>query len=272
MIRSVSGHDQGLPEYTRPPVVEVALAIQFGAAIGYKARDLAEIADHWKDECPEVEERTPLPMMGFGSESPDVMLDVDDGTDVPRLWLQNGSGDRVVQLQQDRIVVNWKQESGQGTYPRYGSIREALRGAWRKLEMAVGGLGLQQPQPSVCEAQYINHLGPDQGWFSTEDTARLIAPWKGTMSDDFLPPNSHGMFLLHFHLPDQRGWLNIEGWPANHVTNEKMLVLNLTARGRASSPDLTSALDFMDLAHEWIVRGFTSVTTSEAHKIWERTR
>ena len=50
------------------------------------------------------------------------------------------------------------------------------------------------------------------------------------------------------------------------------MTLNLISLGRASSPDLAGALDFMDLAHEWIVRGFTSMTTAEAHEHWRRTK
>ena len=136
MMQTVSTHDRGLPEYARPPVVEVALAIQLDAAIGYRSLDLAGIASHWAKEYPNVEERTPLPMMGFDSDTPDVTLDVSDETETPRLWLQNNAGDRVVQLQQDRIVVNWKQGSNDKTYPRYTSIREALLDAWQRMTTA----------------------------------------------------------------------------------------------------------------------------------------
>lgn len=48
------------------------------------------------------------------------------------------------------------------------------------------------------------------------------------------------------------------------------MMLNLTARGHALSNDLESALDFFDVAHRWIVLGFTAVTSSEAHSIWGR--
>ncbi len=78
MMRSVTTHDQGLPEYERPPVVEVALAVQLDRAVGYKAHHLAEIAHRWEDEYPNVEERTPLPTMGFGSDNPDLTLDASD--------------------------------------------------------------------------------------------------------------------------------------------------------------------------------------------------
>ena len=271
MMRSVATHDQGLPEYARPPVVEVALAVQLGGAIGYKAHHLAEIARRWEDEYPNVEERTPLPTMRFGSNRPDLTLDVSDEIETPRLWLQSATGDRVVQLQQDRIVVNWKRGTNDGTYPRYRSIRKALLDAWDKLRASINDLDLDMPQPSICEAQYINHLGSDQGWHSAEDTQRFIAPWNGTMSDDFLPTDPHGRMLLHFHLPDKSGWLNIEGWTTDRDGGEKLFVLRLASRGRAASPDIDGALDFMDLAHEWIVRGFTSATTSDAHAKWGRT-
>ena len=268
----MSTRDQSLPEYERPPVVEVALAIQLEAAIGYRSLDLANIARHWANEFPKIEERHPLPKMGFGSESLDMTFDVSDETETPRLWLQNDAGDRVVQLQQDRIVVNWKRGTGDDTYPRYASIREALRDAWQRMTAAVIELGFDMPQPSICEAQYINHLGADQGWHSTEDTARLIAPWNGTMSDDFLPTDHHGALLLHFHIPNQPGWLDINGWTTDLDDGEKMLVLNLTSQGEATSPDIAGALKFMDLAHEWIVKGFTSVTTTEAHEKWGKAK
>ena len=272
MMRSVTTHDQGLPEYESPPVVEVALAVQLDRAVGCKAHHLAEIARRWEDDHPNVEERTPLPTMGFGSDGPDLTLDVSDKIETPRLWLQSAAGDRVVQLQQDRIVVNWKQGTAAGTYPRYRSIRKALLEAWNKLSASISDLDLDLPQPSICEVQYINHLGPSQGWRSAEDTQWFIAPWNGTMSDEFLPTDHHGRMLLHFHLPEKRGWLNIEGWTTDREGGEKLFVLRLTSRGRASSPDIDDALDFMDLAHEWIVRGFTSATTAEAHKKWGRTQ
>ena len=91
------------------------------------------------------------------------------------------------------------------------------------------------------------------------------------MSDEFLPENPHEGFLLHCHLPDGRGWLNIDAWTTDTRTDERLMVLTLVSRGSASSPNLDGSLDFMDLAHEWIVRGFTSVTTMEAHKKWRRT-
>lgn len=268
----MSLRDQTLPEYDRPPVVEVVLAIQFKEPIGYRSLDLARIARTWEEEFPIIEERSPLPMLHLWSDGLDVAWDLIDDTRTPRLWLQNAEGNQVLQLQQDRIALNWRQGSTDDAYPRYQSIRRALETAWHQLTATIGELGLGAPEPSICEAQYINHLGADQGWCSSEDTAELIAPWNGTMSDEFLPTDFSSGLMLSFSLPDQRGWLHITGLTADFVDGDRRLVLHLTSRGTPASPDIDGALDFMDLAHEWIVKGFTSVTTAEAHEQWGRTR
>ena len=57
--------------------------------------------------------------------------------------------------------------------------------------------------------------------------------------DEFLPENPHGGFLLHYHLPDGRGWLNIDAWT---TASERLMVLTLMSRGSASSPN-PGALD-----------------------------
>ena len=239
--------------------------------MGFKSLDLAAIAASWVDDFPIVQERASLPMMGPDPDDPEVSLEVSDEAQTPRLWLQNEAGNRVVQLQQDRIVVNWQKGGSDDTYPRFATIRKSLVEAWGRLNQTMNDLQRDVPPPSICEVLYVNHLGADQGWRSAEDTAALIAPWGGTMSDEFLPENPHEGFLLHCHLPDGRGWLNIDAWTTDTRTDERLMVLTLVSRGSASSPSLDGALDFMELAHEWIVRGFTSVTTMEAHKKWRRT-
>lgn len=270
MLHPVPPQDQPLPEYERPPVVEVALAIQLEGSIGFRSLDLAAIAGGWADALPHVEERAPLPMMGPEPQDPDVTLEVSDEANTPRLWLQDAVGNRVLQIQQDRIVVNWRKGGTDDPYPRYDTIRDSLVDAWGRLTGAMSDLGLALPPPSICEVVYVNHLGAIQGWRSAEDTARLLAPWDGSMHDDFLPTDRHEGFVLHYHLPEGRGWLDIDGWTSDTRSNDRIMVLTLTSRGRASSSDLGGALDFMNLAHEWIVRGFTSVTTSFAHEKWGR--
>ena len=262
------------PEYARPPVVEVALAIEFEQTVNFRALDLGRLAAAWADILPQAEERPLLPRMGLPSEDLlDTLFEIEEtASNPPRLWLQNDTGDQVLQIQHDRLVVNWRKGHLGHPYPRYETIRETLRDAWQRWAAVCADLGHDEPKPFLCEIQYVNHLGTEQGWDSPQDTARLIVPWHGMGDNDILPSDHLSAFNLHCHFPEDReGWLSIDGWTADGSENRTM-TLNLTSRGRALSEDLDSALEFLDVAHIWVVRGFTAVTTPEAHAIWRRTR
>lgn len=259
-----------LPEYARPPVVEVALAVEFGHDLAFRALHTREIADAWVDVVPIVLERPHLPRMtveddGFGML--EQLLDAEEWP--PRLWMQNDTGEHVVQVQHNRLVVNWRKgDLNKGTYPRYKRVRPRLVEAWERLEGVCDDLKIGRPSPYLCEMQYLNRMRDEQGWRSPEDTAKLIAPWHGLGDSQFWPSSHMSSFGLHCHFPDEReGWLSVDGW-----ADSDELELQLTARGRALAEDLPSALGFFDVAHEWIVRGFTEVTTETAHKIWDRAR
>ena len=261
-----------LPDYDQPPVVEVALAIEFKQSVNFGALDLGQFATAWEDILPCAEERPLLPPMGLPAEDLlDTLFEIEEtASNPPRLWLQNDSGDRVTQIQHDRLVVNWRKGASELEYPRYGTIRESMQTSWHRLTAECAKLGHNEPVPFLCEVQYINHFGENQGWNSPQSTARLIVPWRGMGDDAFLPQNHLSSFGLHCHFPEERdGWLTIDGWTSDSPES-KMMTLSLTSRGRALSEDLDSALNFMDTAHVWIVRGFTAVTTSEAHKLWRR--
>lgn len=50
-----------------------------------------------------------------------------------------------------------------------------------------------------------------------------------------------------------------------------LLVLELMkTRAIGESASKEAIREWFDLAHEWIVRGFTDLTTTEIQKIWER--
>lgn len=259
-----------LPGYDEPPVVEVALAIQFQSAIGYRSLDLAKFVEHWSEDLPKVLEKPPLAPMAVEFSGPAVELRVSEETETPRLWLMDEEEGRLLQLQQDRLVVNWRKLPRDTPYPRYESNRSFLVTAWERLAAVLHDLGRRVPEPSICEVQYVNHLDKHSGWRSASDTPAVIAPWSGSMSDGYLPPPREAGLSLLFELPGERGWLAVDGRSGQLRSGRKAMTLNLIARGRAASPDLEGALDFMDLAHDWIVRGFTSITTPEAHKHWRR--
>jgi uncharacterized protein (TIGR04255 family) len=77
---------------------------------------------------------------------------------------------------------------------------------------------------------------------------------------------------FQFPLADDKGTLHLT---INHGTrvpdNKDILMIDFTARGPGRS-DWSDMEAWFKVAHEWIVKGFTDLTTPEAHRRWERER
>ncbi len=69
--------------------------------------------------------------------------------------------------------------------------------------------------------------------------------------------------LGRLHVSIQPGWRKPDNAP--------IYVLELTARGAPTGIGMEGAQSFFDVGHDWIVRGFRDLTTSDMHKIWRLT-
>jgi hypothetical protein len=122
---------------------------------------------------------------------------------------------------------------------------------------------------------YINHLESGKGWERHGQLDEALAVWSSRLSDDFLPEPEDTRFAVRYVIPDAEGnpagRLHVNLQPAYRRADGKaILALELTARGRPLTGGAEGALQFLDLGHEWVVRGFTSITTTRMHEIWER--
>jgi hypothetical protein len=69
----------------------------------------------------------------------------------------------------------------------------------------------------------------------------------------------------------ERGRLHVTVQPAFQTEDKApALILTLVTRGAPIQEDEDGILQHLRLGHEWIVRGFTAVTTPEMHEQWER--
>jgi len=71
-----------------------------------------------------------------------------------------------------------------------------------------------------------------------------------------------GGALGRLHVGLQPAYTSVDGHP--------IFVINMTARGKPEPADLEGAFRLFDHEHEWIVRGFTSITTKHMHELWRR--
>ncbi len=270
-----------LPSFEVPPVTEVVVSSRFRPSEAYNLMSAAALAEWARDRgFPVIEERPgyEAPAEQFGAVAPtnSVSLELLSGPPPMRYWFQNASGDELLQLQPNWVAANWRKVAPTAAYGRWDSRWDAFA-AWARQVEAVLGPGKPLEHEQV-EVTYVNHIEGRGVWTSHGEAASVFSflASSADLTDGFLTQPETSTCELHFIIPgdeggDPIGRLYVTVSPAfKRPTNEPIFVMNLTARGRPTSGGLDGVRQFAEIAHEWIVRSFSDLTTERMHRAWHR--
>ena len=177
-----------------------------------------------------------------------------------------------MQIQSDALMVNWERDEAKpDEYWHYEQRRTDFANRLGALDQFLGARRLGSVIPTTCFVTYLNHVPFEPGDEFATVLARVLPMWSNHTSDSWLPAVEMGQMRLSFALPDQRGRLHVNITPGQRRRDHRnILRLDLTARGTPQQETIASALDWLDLGHDWVVRGFASLTRTEMHEIWRR--
>lgn len=268
--------DTALPDFDRPPVVEVVFAAAF-EPLPASVIDLSAFAlERFGEEFPIRQEQPPVQMTreSFDSLIPQLgpSLALLAGHPPIRLWLQSSDQTRLVQLQRDYLAVNWQKAGGERPYPRYEAIESFFLDTWDKTTDFAGARSASL-NPVQCELTYINQVEPGELLSRHGQLSRVLRVVADPV--EFLPEPEAGQVALRFRIHhDDRdvGRLYVNGVSALRPSDMAPVIqLTMTARGAPLAPGRGGMIGFFRLAHEWIVRGFAAVTTDAAQaSLWGR--
>jgi uncharacterized protein (TIGR04255 family) len=271
--------DTVLPEYRRPPIVEVAASIQFANIRELDTARLGLLWSRFRKDYPRAEQHPPLPN---DSESFDpnkggrVGFSFETSFPVPRLWFLSADGTRLVQVQSNRLVVNWRQLDSGESYPRYSVLREMLSESLSVFRTFLEEEKLGDLSPEQAELTYVNHIPAGERGSPRQPLSRYVQCWRGAPESSGLGPEEETSFRTQYvvrrsGIPVARLFVELDSAYTN-TGHAPIYVLNMIARGAPDLPSVSGAFEFLDNAHRWIVTGFTHLTTDEAHKLWERNK
>jgi uncharacterized protein (TIGR04255 family) len=278
-LASPSVRPTDLPDYDKPPVVEVASSIQFGTIPGLDAARLGLLWTTFRREYPHTEQQPPLAheIESFGAPALSQISFSVGQMISPRCWFKNEKGTRLLQVQHDRFVLNWRKlDIDDEEYPHYFNVlRPALEREYARFEGFLREEVLPAPVPDQAELTFVNHIPAGEPKGQRETAARFTRLWSGEPRGGTLPAAEDLLFASRYVMRDERGspvgrlHVNLQ---SSYRTSDgtPLYVLQLTARGAPQGEGLAGALAFLDKGHEWIVRGFTDITTPEMHDLWKR--
>lgn len=269
-----------LPEFDEPPLVEVALTVQFERLQKFRSSDAVLFwnQDAIRRSFPRIEEHPALDSIlereGLSDFRQVVRVQFSEKPEVPRYFFVNDRGTQLIQLQPDRLSHNWRKVRDGDAYPRYEAIREVFLQELRLLEQFVSDRSLGDFKPTQCEVTYVNHISGANPK-SLPLPGSILRVWSQRhsqlASSEFEGAAIDARYTIRDRAGSFRGRLRVDFRPATRREDESLLyVLQLTARGAPLGAGVDGSIEFIDLGRSSLVHAFDELTTAEMHDVWRR--
>jgi uncharacterized protein (TIGR04255 family) len=269
----MGNRELNLPDFVRPPLIETAIALEFAPLTKFKIPHFGIYWERIRSEYPEFDVR-PVIQTGLDEVPPGTQINIEINNDpnAVRCWFMDATKSQLIQVQNNRFINNWRKLAEADQYPRYkDKIRPRFKKEWARFREFVTETELGELSSVRGEMTYINHIDFDDGWENYKGISSLFPLWSGKTSAGFLPAPTNVTFAASYPIEGSKGSLAISLHPVIRLGDQKkILQLTLVARGRPDSDSDEDILAWLDLAREWIVRGFADVTSPKLHAIWER--
>ncbi len=263
---------QTLPEFERPPLIEVVCGLQFDPLAALRTVHAGDFWQAIRDRYPSFQDHPPL-VSTFDDSYRGTRLEEDLTIDMPslrRVFFIDETENFLLQLGVSRFLANWRKIRNSDAYPRFDAAYARLAEGWGKFREYAARNELGTIRLNQYELTYINRI-PDE----TEGQARELFTffrWP-ELHGELFESSPHGIQLrFQVRFKKARGSLTVSLQRGTTVTDGRyFFILELTARGPAAE-DGADRDEWFAFAHEAIVQTFSSLTTEKAHKSWGRIR
>jgi uncharacterized protein (TIGR04255 family) len=262
---------QSLPDYENPPVDEVVCGILFEPIVGFLLPHFGLLWEKFKHEYPRCQEVTPLLPVIEGPEQ-SVEEIVIAQIPLPRVWFLHDDG-RIIQVQRDRFLHNWRKRQPGTEYPHYHTVFKMFQDHFATFQTFISDHKLGVLVPRQYEMTYVNVIEEGKGWKTMEEVNKIFPDFSwGVRKDRFLPNPVGVHWKTTFPLPHNVGRLHMDIQNGRRVDdNRRLFRFEVTARGMDANASPDAMREWFDIAHEWIVQGFSDYTGHEIQKtVWGR--
>jgi uncharacterized protein (TIGR04255 family) len=264
---------QDLPEFEKPPLVEVALGVQFNPPTNFKQIYAYNVWELFREQFPKVQEMEPLTPQfeTFGIVHETTGLSIQSGLMPYRFWFLAENEFELLQFQQDRLLHNWRKVYPKNNaYPRFEKMAPAFCDELKKLCSYFKSVSdLWKIEINQCEITYINHIVDSQN-----PNELVMSDWLSIFP--VMPAEIEDINIQY------RRTIKVADHPKGRIyvvvrsvrgrRGERMIQLELTVRGLPEDGEIHSAMDFLWLGRREIVQEFSAITTGQAQKQWERNK
>jgi hypothetical protein len=263
-----------LPKYDNPPVKETLLGVQFDPLprlyVAHLAAFLGGLGEAWQ-AAPEVPAigQAPPPELGEQWAGPAFRLQVAGPADL-RLRAIDGARDRLLQLENGWMVVNWRELRAGAKYPDYQQRKGEFAALFQMWVEFVRAHGLGEMSLNMWEVSYVNFIDREPGvWTSVPEWHGLLPGLLGPMSLASAGPlqTLEGRWRYAIGV-DSHLQIDLQHRARTLAGEDETLLERLVARGPIDRSRPETMAEGFDQGHEAIVLAFGEVASDSARKRW----
>ncbi len=270
-----------LPQWERPPLDEVAVSIQFNDILGFRTVHYGLLAERLRQLGQTLsEDKAPIApsFEVFGKRTAGPVQFQFQAVDVhlPRVWFMSEDKHRLVQVQPDRFVYNWRKVEGAGVYPRLNTVLPEFWKSCRIFQAFVEEQKLPPLTVNQCELSYFNIIEVSDEETYEDAFARVFRVWKSIMPSrlkiGYLEPDAGNFASTYiFRSLDDTPLARVHARAVASLRQTTRIIgFSLVFRGPWSGGIDMALLEFIALGREAIVRLFDSMVSDQAHADWGR--
>jgi uncharacterized protein (TIGR04255 family) len=248
--------------FERPPLVEVSFAVMFQRLTAFTTAHFGLFWHERKSEFPETADKAPLGILP---------ADIVPREWFPpaRVWFVHRDKQLLMQLQVDRLLLNWRRVTPDIAYPRFERLLPTFMEQVTKFGRFVEDQGLGQLQPMACELSYVNHVIADDKWSGLNALGKVFVDvdWKPATHRPQKPIG------VAWQATWPAGPVNIRADVKTAQTPEakEMAVIEVKAEASAPVTSLDAVAHWFQQANPAAVDAFLEMTTLWAQdELWHR--
>src|SRR6266446_8407421 len=153
-LEQMRSQSLALPDFDEPPVVETLLDVAFTPLAAWRIPHFGLFWQLIKSDYPQVEDQPPILLQrerfGEAADKPTTFEFQFLQQPEARCWFISNSQSQLIQLQNDRFILNWRKIPAEERYPHYDSIRPNFEFEWSRFFDFLTRESLGIPEVQQC--------------------------------------------------------------------------------------------------------------------------
>lgn len=251
-------------KYDNPPINEIVCGILFDPISGLQTGQIGALWQKFKPDFSSTQDQPPIATVSEEG--------LHNQTKLPplRVWFVHKEDNKIIQVQFNRFLHNWRRTRPDDKYPGYETVIENFKEYLSRFQGFLAEEKLENLVARQYELTYIDHILQNEGWDTLNDLDRALPGFTSLKSENLLSADIREIdSQLVFGLPGDFGQLQLSIRSARRrLDNRQLLRIGFTALSNQAYEPMR---EWFDSTHEVIIELFSTLISEEIQKqFWGR--